>query len=113
MFVRIARFEGGTTAQIEEEGARIRRDIQGARRGEAGPEVPAELARLASRIEMLVDRDRGAVAVLVYAETADQVREIDRIMDGMSPSSEGWGRRVSAESYEVFLDEAVEAARAA
>ncbi len=113
MYVRIARFEGGTIAQIEEEGARIRRDIEAARRGEPGPEVPSELALLASRFEMLVDRDRGAVAVLVYAETEDQVREIDRIMDGMSPSSGGWGKRVSAELFEVFFDEAPGLAQAA
>jgi len=113
MYVRIARFEGGSTAQIEEEGARIRRDLEAARRGESGPEVPSELALLASRLEMMVDRDRGAVAVLVYAETADQVMEIDRIMDEMSPSTDGWGKRVSAELYEVYLDEAPGLAQAA
>ena len=113
MYVRIARFEGGTTAQIEEEGARIRRDLEAARRGESGPEVPSELALLASRLEMMVDRDRGAVAVLVYAETADQVMEIDRIMDEMSPSTDGWGKRVSAELYEVYFDEAPGLAQAA
>ena len=113
MYVRIARFEGGTTAQIEEEGARIGRDLEAARRGEPGPEVPSELALLASRLEMLIDRDRGAVAVLVYADTQDQIREIDRIMDAMSPSSGGWGTRVSAELYEVYLDEAPGLAQAA
>ena len=94
MFVRIARFEGGTAAQIEEEGSRIRRDLEAARSGEPGPEIPSELALLARRIEMLVDRERGAVVVLIYAETEAQAREIDRIMDQMSPSSAGWGRRV-------------------
>ena len=113
MYVRIARFEGGTTAEIEEEGARIRRDIDAARRGEEGPEVPTELARLAQRIELLIDRDRGAAVVLVYAETEDQAKEIDRIMDGMSPSSDRWGRRVSNEVYEVFFDEAPGLSRAA
>jgi hypothetical protein len=113
MFVRIARFEGGTTAQIEEEGARIRGDLEAARRGEPGAEVPSELALLASRLEMLIDRDRGAVAMLVYAETRDQLREIDRIMDGMAPSSEGWGKRVSVELYEVHFDEAPGPAHAA
>jgi len=113
MFVRIARFEGGTTARIEEEGTRIRRDLEAARRGESGPEVPSELALLATRLEMLVDRERGAVAVLVYAETEEQIREVDRIMNEMSPSSGEWGRRVSAEVYEVFFDEAPGLARAA
>ena len=113
MYVRIARFEGGNTAQIEEEGARIRRGLDAARRGESGSDVPGELALLASRLEMVVDRDRGAGAVLVYAETEEQIREIDRIMDGMSPSSDGWGRRVSAEVYEVYVDEAPGLAQAA
>ena len=113
MFVRIARFEGGNTAQIEEEGARIRRDLEAARRGEEGPEIPSELALLATRFEMLVDRERGAAVVLVYAETEEQARQIDRIMDGMSPSSGEWGRRVSAEVYEVYLDEAPGLASAA
>jgi hypothetical protein len=113
MYVRIARFEGGTTAQIEEEGTRIRRDIEAARSGELGPEMPGELALLVQRIEMLVDRERGAATVLVYAETEEQAREIDRLMDGMSPTSEGWGRRVSAEVLEVFFDEAPGLARAA
>ncbi len=113
MFVRIARFEGGSAAQIEEEGARIRADLETARRGEDSSEVPSELALLASRFEMLVDRERGAVAMLVYAETEEQAREIDRIMDGMSPSSGQWGHRVSAEVYEVYLDEAPGLAQAA
>ena len=113
MFVRIARFEGGTTAQIEEEGARIRRDLEVARRGDESPEIPSELALLASRFEMLVDRERGAVAMLVYAETEEQARQIDRIMDGMSPSSDEWGKRVSVEVYEVYLDEAPGLAQAA
>ena len=113
MFVRIARFEGGSAAQIEEEGARIRRDLEVARRGDESPEIPSELALLASRFEMLIDRERGAVAVLVYAETEEQARQIDRVMDGMSPSADEWGKRVSAEVYEVYLDEAPGLAQAA
>ena len=31
----------------------------------------------------------------------------------MSPSSDGWGKRVSAEIYEVYLDEAPGLAQAA
>jgi hypothetical protein len=113
MFVRIARFEGGTTAQIEEEGTRIRGDLGSAAGGESTGEVPLELARLASRVEMLVDRERGSVAMLVYADDDKQIREVDRIMNEMSPTSGEWGRRVSVDIYEVFLDEAPAAARAA
>ncbi len=112
MYVRIARFEGGTAAEIEQEGARIRRDL-GPVAGESRGEIPEELARLASRIEMLVDRERGSVAMLVYAEDEQRIREIDRIMNDMSPSSGEWGKRVSVDTYEVYLDEAPEVARAA
>jgi hypothetical protein len=113
MYVRIARFEGGSTAQIEEEGTRIRRDLGATTGGESSGEVPAELARIASRVEMLVDRDRGAVAMLVYATSEERIREVDRIMNAMSPTSDQWGKRVSVDIYEVFLDEAPEAAQAA
>ena len=113
MYVRIARFEGGTAAQIEEEGARIRQDLGPVTGGERTGEVPAELARLATRIEMLVDKENGAVAMLVYAEDEQGVREIDRIMNEMSPSSSGWGKRVSVDLYEVFLDESPAVAQAA
>lgn len=123
MFVLIARFEGGTAAQIEEKGARIRRDLEAfvsrSRSWPPAPEgihdprragdqtvVPSALAGLASRFEMLVDRERGAVALLFYAETAGQVRSIREFMDRIWPSSAGWGTRVSAELYEVYLDEA-------
>jgi hypothetical protein len=113
MYVRIARFEGGNVAEIEAEGERIRRDLQAARGGGSTTETPPELALLAQRVEMMVDRARGAVAVLVYCETEDQVREADRVMRAMSPTSDGWGERVSAEVYEVFVDEATGMAHAA
>jgi hypothetical protein len=113
MFVRIARFEGGTAAQIEQEGARIQRDLAPAGGGESAGEIPSELTRIASRVEMLVDRERGAVAMLVYAENEQRIKEIDRIMNEMSPSSSEWGSRVSVDIYQVFLDEAPEVAQAA
>ncbi len=112
MFVRIARFEGGTAAQIEEEGSRMRRDLRAASGG-SGSEMPAELTRLARRVERLVDRDRGAATVLVYTETEQEAREVDRIMDGMAPTTSGWGHRVSHEVLEVYLDEEPGVARAA
>ena len=112
MYVRVSRFEGGTAAEIEQEIARIQRDLGPAVAGESRGEIPEELARLASRFEMLLDRDRGAVAVLVYAKDEQRIREIDRIMNDMSPTSDEWGRRVSVDLYQVYLDEAPEAAAA-
>ena len=54
---------------------------------------------------MLYDRHNGNVAVCVYCESRDQVLEADRILESMTPTNKGWGTRVSAEIYEVALDE--------
>jgi hypothetical protein len=107
MYVRVARFEGGTATEIDAEGARIRSDLEASRRGEASSEIPSELARVASRFEMLVDRKRGSVAVCVYCDTQEKLREADRILKSMSPAMPGWGRRVSVDTYEVAFDEVV------
>jgi hypothetical protein len=114
MYVRIARFEGGTAVEIDTEGERIRRDFEAARRGDTTTgEVPSALTRLVERVEMLVDRERGSVAVCVYCDSEEKLREVDRIMDEMSPTSGGWGHRVSSDLYEVAFDETTSERRAA
>lgn len=113
MYVRIARFEGGDMDEIEAEAALMRDGLAAYRRGEAPRELPPRLAELTRRVEMLVDRKRSEVVVSVYCETRDDVREADGILSGMSPTSKGWGHRVSAAIYEVALDEAVGSAEAA
>ena len=100
-------------AVIEEEIARIQRGLGPAVSGESSGDVPPEFVRLASRVELMVDRDRGAVAMLVFAKDEERIREIDRILDGMSPTSDDWGRRVSVDIYEVHLDEAPAISQAA
>jgi hypothetical protein len=105
MFVRISRFEGGDPDEMQAEGALLRDGIAALRRGEATREIPARLAEVTDRVEMLVDRRNGAIAVCVYCATEDLVREADRILSEMSPASKAWGTRVSAEIYEVALDE--------
>jgi hypothetical protein len=113
MYVRVARFEGGTATEIDAEGARIRGDLEASGRGEAGSEIPSELARVASRVEMLVDRERGSVAVCVYCDTQEKLREADRVLNSMSPTMPGWGRRVSVDTYEVAFDAVVSLPKAA
>lgn len=113
MYVRIARFEGGTASEIDAEGARIRGDLEAFRRGQPGSETPSALALVASRLELLVDREHGSVAVCVYCDTQEKLREADSILNSMSPSSPGWGKRVSVDTYEVAFDEAVSPSKAA
>ena len=105
MYVRIARFEGGDMDEIEAEGALMKDGIAALKRGETTRELPPRLAAVTSRFEMLFDRHNGNVAVCVYCESRDQVLEADRILESMTPSTTGWGRRVSAEIYEVAMDE--------
>jgi hypothetical protein len=112
MFARMARFEGGTGADIDAETADMRKDIEAFRRGEEGTYMP-DLSRLVSRLEILADRQKGTVAAIVYCETEEQLREADRILDSMSPSNADWGRRVSVDTYEVVLDEITAARRGA
>ena len=104
MYVRIARFEGGDPEEIDAAGALMRDGIEALRRGDATTELPARLAQVTSRVEMLVDRHNGAVAVCVYCDTAADAREADAILAEMSPANKGWGRRVSSDIYEIAMD---------
>ena len=104
MYVRIARFEGGDPDEIDAEGALMRDGIEALRQGDTTRELPPRLAAVTSRLEMLVDRHNGAVAVCAYCETAADAREADEILAGMSPANKGWGRRVSSDIYEIAMD---------
>ena len=105
MYVRIARFEGGDMEEIEAEGALLRDGIAALKRGESSAEMPSRLAEVADRVEILVDQHRGSVALCVYCDSADKAHEADSILSGMSPTNKGFGERVSADIYEVTLDE--------
>jgi hypothetical protein len=106
MYVRIARFEGGSVDDIVAEAEEIRRGVVAAVRGEKNEYFPKELTDRISHLEMAVDRGRGSVAVLLYCDSQADAREVDRIMDAMSPQRGGWGTRVSSDLYEVVVDEA-------
>lgn len=95
MYVRIARFEGGEgnwQERIDEirdrmaEGMRSQQD-----------EVPVK------RSLMLVDREAGRGASLMFCETEDDLRKVEEYMNAMSPPP-GGGTRTSVETYEVALD---------
>lgn len=105
MYVRIARFEGGSAGTIQSQVDEIRAGLEASRRGEQGSSMPPELVDSVARVEMLVDRERGATAMAIYCETEEQVRRADSVLNGMSPGDEGMGHRVSADIYEVAFDE--------
>jgi hypothetical protein len=113
MYARLARFEGGDLSDIEAEAEQIKEDIETVGSGGATHYLPPELARVTRRMELFLDREQGAVAVVVYCDTAQDAAEADRILTGMQPRRSGWGRRVSADVYEVVVDQATQGRRAA
>ena len=112
MYARIARFEGGDLAALDEETKEIGRDIEAAKRGEPGSEHSEELVKSVSRLLALVDRKSGNSAVIALCDTEEDLRKADRIFDSMTPSPDT-GRRVSVDLYEVTLDETATSSKAA
>jgi hypothetical protein len=106
MFVRIARFEGGTAAGLEAEARDIRRDIQAVMLGGEPAGAPAELTTLISRLLVLQDKERGSSATIMFFASEDDLRKADSILQKMSPQSSEMGHRVSFDTYEVAVDEA-------
>ena len=112
MFARIARFEGGTAADIDAETQDMRKDLEAFRRGERGSYAPG-LRDVVTRLEIFAERDSGKTAVIVYCDSEEKLREADRILNSMSPRTSDWGKRVSVDTYEVALDEATAIRRVA
>ena len=113
MYVRMARFEGGRGSEIDAQIGSIQSDLEAVGRGEPSRFLPVRAIGLIERMELLVDRQRGAVSMLLYCRDESGARELDRIMDGIQPQNEGWGRRVSSDIYELALTQELGARRAA
>jgi hypothetical protein len=99
MYVRIARFEnsdGNWDERIEEVRNRIRGDGAGSPMAEARGAV--------KRAMMLVDRENGRGAGVIFCDSEEDLRRVDEAMNQMSPPP-GGGTRASVEMYEVAVDE--------
>lgn len=98
MYVRIARFEnasGDWDKRLEE----VRKRMSG--------EVDSPMAQARDAVKramMLVDRENNRGAGVIFCETEDDLRRVDRAMNEMSPPP-GAGTRTSVEVYEVAIDE--------
>jgi hypothetical protein len=92
MFVRIARFEGGTDPD-----SAIER-VDSMSQGDAPPGLEG-----AKRLLMLVDRSTGRGLGLTFFETEEDMRRGDEALNNMSVADES-ARRTSVEMYEVGLD---------
>lgn len=102
MYVRIARFEnaeGNWEERIEE----IRNRMHGGGQGGEGSAMEGA-RRTVKRAMMLVDRENGRGAGLIFCDSEEDLRRVDEAMNQMSPPP-GGGTRSSVEMYEVALDE--------
>ena len=93
MYVRIAQFEGSpeeVDARVDEVRRRMKSDEMG-------------LRQHISRSMMLVDRQSGAGAGIIFCETEDALRKVDEIMNNATPPA-GIGARRSVAMYEVAVD---------
>lgn len=57
------------------------------------------------RTIVLADEDKGSSAMVLFCETEEDARGVDKLFDAMSPG-DGGGKRQSADVYEVAIDQA-------
>ena len=99
MWVRVARFEGGTAEGLDAEMARSKQHLEEFRsRG-----LPPGLEGV-RRVVEAINRDEGTGIAIIFCNTEEDLRKADEALDNLTPS-EGSGRRVSAGIYEVMTDE--------
>jgi hypothetical protein len=100
MYVRIARFEGAE-GNWDERIAEVRNRIRGTSDGGSSMEAARGAVK---RAMMLVDRENGRGASVIFCDTEDDLRRVDEGMNQMNPPA-GGGSRSSVEVYEVAVDE--------
>ncbi len=92
MHARVATFEGGDPANIDQQIETMRQEsVSGPPEG-----VPA------TEFLFLVDRDAGKIMAVTLFETEDDLRKGDEALNEMSPSTD-MGRRTSVQTFEVPL----------
>ena len=108
MYARVTRFEGVDMSKVDEMMAGMRQMMEAGKRGELpddAPEGVQTLQQTVTRFVNLLDRERGASLGIAFCETEDDLRKANEALEGMSPPSDGGGRRTTVELYEVGIDE--------
>lgn len=105
MYVRVARFEGIDTTNIDRDMEEYRKMVRMAGRPEGMPEETySTLKNGVKRMMSLVDREAGVSFDLAFTDNADDARRVHEALDSLSPP-EGAGRRTSVQTFELLLDE--------
>ena len=116
MYARVTRFEGSDPATLKQELVDMRNQMQGGLtddaidqmaeyvKGQFERDEVARLLRSIKRTIVLADAKNGRSAMLMFCETEEDARAVDRLFDAMSPG-DGGGKRQSADVYEVAIDQ--------
>jgi hypothetical protein len=116
MYARVTRFEGSNPATLKQELESMRTQMQSGLTDQAVDEMAAqvkgqferdEVARLLQSIKrtmVLADAEKGSSAMVLFCDTEEDARAVDRLFDAMSPGDDG-GKRQSADVYEVAIDQ--------
>jgi hypothetical protein len=116
MYARMTRFEGGNPATLTQELDDMRRQMESGLTDEAIDQMAeqvkgqfdrdevARLLRSIKRTIVLADTEKGSSAMVLFCDTEEDARGVDRLFDAMSPG-EGGGKRQSADVYEVAVDQ--------
>jgi len=99
MWVRVARFEGGTAEGLEAEMARSKQVLEEFR----GDGLPPGLEGV-TRVTEAINRAEGTGLAIIFCDTEAEMLKADEALHNMSPPAEASGRRVSAGVYEVMHD---------
>jgi siroheme synthase len=115
MYARVARFEGGDPAAVDREIEQMREQINSGMSDESIEEAASQpgapsaeqqkwMRDAIKKMVVLVDRDKGSSAMVVFTDTEEDIRRIDEMFNQMSPGDEG-GKRQTADVYEVAIDQ--------
>ena len=99
MWVRVARFEGGTAEGLETEMARSKQVLEELGSGGLPPGLEG-----VTRVMEAINRPEGTGLAVIFCDTEEDMRKADEALNNMSPPAEASGRRVSAGVYEVMHD---------
>ena len=99
MWVRVARFEGGTAEGLDAEMARSKQVLEEFRSGGLPPGLEG-----VTRVMEAINRAEGSGLAIIFCNPEQDMRKADEALNNMSPPAEASGRRVSVGVYEVMHD---------
>jgi hypothetical protein len=107
MYARIARFEGGDPAAIDDQITEMRSQLESGEPPADAPEEARTLMETVSRVMQLVDRETGASVGIVFCDSEEKMRRADEALNRMSPPGDSGIRRTGVDIYEVAIDKSV------